>query len=151
VVIDIDDFIRRIDGRIMNGADAWAKATDEWSSALRRVKPSRVIVLVGLMCSGKSTWAKANDEPGFVIFDGCNTTKAARRHLIDLAEAAGVRRVEAVMIEGDRETCTERATTKGRHNAAGTVAAMLRALRQEPLRRSDGFFSVTASTSHGDS
>jgi predicted kinase len=61
---------------------AWEKAKDDLKKALSRSLPSRVYLLVGPPCSGKSTWAKerSNLYPDLhsIVIDATNLTQFSR-------------------------------------------------------------------------
>jgi len=91
-VIISPDVYRKKGGKYVYGdkkieTNAWINAIDQLNKVLTRKLPTRLYVLVGLPCSGKSTWAKSPNtfletDRHPVIFDATNLTAIERVKLI---------------------------------------------------------------------
>ena len=76
---------------------AWTRSTAELDEALADGSVSKVVLMVGIPASGKTTWLRSNAEPGVVYFDATFKDARARRPILDVARKYGVPTEAVVM------------------------------------------------------
>jgi predicted kinase len=119
---------------------AWKSAKSKLAQVLRSPKVKKLVLMVGVPASGKSTWLKSNKEPGAVYFDATFTTNWARQPVIDVAKAAG-KGVEAVVMATPINVCLDRnaCRTPDRMVPHEVVERMSKQLAGDPPKKSEGF------------
>lgn len=91
--------------------DAWVRSTAELDGALAAGGVSKVVLMVGIPASGKTTWLKRNAEPGVVYFDATFKDARARRPILDVVRRYGVP-VEAVVMATPLDEAVRRNETR---------------------------------------
>lgn len=91
--------------------DAWVRSTAELDGALAAGGVSKVVLMVGIPASGKTTWLKRNAERGVVYFDATFKDARARRPIIGITRRYGVP-VEAVVMATPLEEAVRRNETR---------------------------------------
>jgi predicted kinase len=87
---------------------AWHAAKEQFKAALGGpVKPDKVVLLIGVPASGKSTWVAQHEDEGVLYFDACFDLPWKRKPYIDLAHSIGVP-VEAVWFDTPLAVCVQR-------------------------------------------
>lgn len=76
---------------------AWEMSRAELDDALATGGVSKVVLMVGIPASGKTTWLEQNAESGVVYFDATFKNARARRPILDIVGRYGVP-VEAVVM-----------------------------------------------------
>jgi predicted kinase len=122
---------------------AWARAFADLEKALATGRIRRVILLLGIPGSGKSTWADAHDGDDVVIFDGFFGYRERRTRALEIGAAAKVP-VEVVWLEADWDTCVARNARRpeDRRVPEETMAQMRRLLEEDPPTVAEGFTAV---------
>lgn len=105
MIITLDDYRREL-GNKRTGPRIRARAERELRQCFYPGKPyTKVIIMVGLPASGKSTWAQAHDDDHTVIYDTCCVT-AEYRSRVKLQ--AGAPRTEIVWVDTTLGECLRR-------------------------------------------
>lgn len=76
---------------------AWVKSTAELDAALAAGGVSKVVLMVGIPASGKTTWLAQNAESGVVYFDATFKNARARRPILDVVRRYSVPAEAVVM------------------------------------------------------
>jgi len=118
---------------------AWKTAYQALDRALQNPTVTKVVMLVGVPASGKSTWLKSHRQAGAVYMDATFTSKWARKPIIDKTKAAG-KQVEAVVMDVPINVCLERNACRpeGRMVPEDTLIDMAVKLTQEPPTTAEG-------------
>ncbi len=123
-------------------AEAWEKA----DALLDEVLPSasKLVLMVGIPASGKSTWLAANREEGAVYFDATMTKTEVRARYVRKAKALG-KPVEAVVMLTNFATCMARnnARPEDRVIPPATLNILQNQLREQPVLTTEGFHKIT--------
>jgi predicted kinase len=129
---------------------AWERAYRTLEEALRSGRVRKVVVLMGIPGSGKSTWARAHDGDDVVIFDGFFAYKDRQARVLEIARAAGVP-VEAVWMQADWDTALARNARRppDRRVPDETMKEMRRLLEENPPTVEEGFAAVRKETVGG--
>jgi hypothetical protein len=90
---------------------AWAKSITELDDILQAGGVTKVVLMVGIPASGKTTWLSKNAEPGAVYFDATFKDARARRPILDVARKYGVS-VEAVVLNTPLDEALRRNNTR---------------------------------------
>lgn len=90
---------------------AWVRSTSELDEALLAGGVSKVVLMVGIPASGKTTWLSRNAEPGVVYFDATFKDARARRPIVAVARRYGVP-VEAVVMATPLDEAIRRNETR---------------------------------------
>ncbi len=90
---------------------AWVRSTADLDAALADGGVSRVVLMVGIPASGKTTWLSRNAEPGIVYFDATFKDARARRPIVDVARRHGVP-VDAVVMATPLDEAIRRNDTR---------------------------------------
>lgn len=122
-------------------AQAWEDADTLLLEALATA--SKLVLVVGIPASGKTTWLKENREGGAVYLDATLTKPSVRAKYIRMAGAAGVP-AEAVVMLTSIGTCLKRnhARSADRLIPPHTLNLMQNQLREQPVLDSEGFTRV---------
>ena len=129
------------------------KSNFAWTHCLQQLqellnadpKPARLVLLVGIPGSGKSTWAAEQEHPADIFFDATFSRRAEREPLIQMAKAAGVE-VEAFVFLTPISICLARnwKRPEDRRVPYPVMASMLENLRKEPVTVDEGFARINA-------
>jgi len=119
---------------------AWKSAKQKLGRVMADPRVKKLVLMVGVPASGKSTWLKANKEPGAVYFDATFTQAWAREPIIEFAKQAG-KEVEAVVMATPISVCVDRndCRTPDRQVPHDVVEKMSRSLAGDPPKKSEGF------------
>jgi predicted kinase len=119
---------------------AWNSAKSKLAMVLRSPRVKKLVLMVGVPASGKSTWLRANKEPGAVYFDATFTNQRARSPIVQMAKAAG-KEVDAVVMVTPINVCLDRnaCRTPDRMVPHEVVQRMTAQLAGDPPRKSEGF------------
>jgi predicted kinase len=123
-------------------ADAQRFAREAYENAVQDHKYRRVVLVMGLPSSGKSTYVRENQDRGTLFVDDTLTTPEKRRPLIEIARAANLP-IEAVWIDTPFEVCCAR--TEGRADReipSEWMKARDAELHSTPPRRGEGLQDV---------
>jgi predicted kinase len=128
----------------------WETCFGVLEEALRSGTVRRVVMLVGLPGSGKSTWAQSADAPDTVIFDGFFGFPHRRERLLKLAKSYGVP-VEAAWVTTDLETCLARNAQRSedRRVPEETIRVMANQLSLTPPMLEEGFAKLDRISGEG--
>jgi predicted kinase len=118
----------------------WETCFSQLEGLLRGGTIRRVVMLVGLPGSGKSTWSRAADSADTVVFDGFFGFPHRRERLLALSKSFGVP-VEAVWVTTDLGTCLARNAQRSedRRVPEETIRMMADQLSKTPPRLEEGF------------
>lgn len=99
-----------------DGVYSWSpsQAAAAWAATERRVKEfladpryTKLVLLVGVPGTGKSTWLRQHADPFTIYVDATFTLQMARRPFLLAAQQVG-KQVEALLIDTDFEECCRR-------------------------------------------
>lgn len=124
---------------------AWVKSTSELNEALAAGGVSKVVLMVGIPASGKTTWLRKNAEPGVVYFDATFKDARARRPILDVVRRYGLP-VEAVVMATPLDEALRRNNTRtpDRKVPEDILHSQYRDLTQGGMpSRSEGFSRIT--------
>lgn len=123
---------------------AWAKSYARLDALLASGQYNKVVLMIGIPASGKTTWLAANEEPDAIYFDATFIGPKSRAPVIEKAKAAGLR-VEAVVAATPLAVCLERnrCRPEGRRVPEEAVERMSDVLERNPPRRAEGFDDIT--------
>jgi len=119
---------------------AWNSAKKKLARVMVDPRVRKLVLMVGVPASGKSTWLKANKEPGAVYFDATFTQAWARAPIIEAAKAVG-KEVEAVVMATPISVCLDRnaCRTPDRQVPHDVVQKMAKGLAGDPPTKAEGF------------
>jgi len=119
---------------------AWGKATNRLKQVLQDPKTTKVVMMVGIPASGKSTWIRSNLEPGAIYFDATFTNHHSRSPIIAIAKRAG-KLVEAVVMATPIRVCLDRNDCRSRDRKIPheSVQRMVKQLAEDPPKKIEGF------------
>jgi predicted kinase len=147
VIISPDHYLYTEDGQYVwsqeRAASAWRKSMAKLDAVLTDRRVRKLVLLVGIPASGKSTWVSKNKEAGAVYFDATFTTRMSRAPLLRAAWRARVP-VEAVLMETPILVALERneARTVDRRVPDEVILTMAQKLTMEPPSVREGFVRV---------
>ena len=90
-----------------NITEAWNKSFAKLHRALSSDRFHKLVLMVGVPGSGKSTWLSSNRETGAVYFDATFTRRRERKPVIKAAKKYG-KSVEAVVMATPINVCIDR-------------------------------------------
>jgi hypothetical protein len=125
-------------------ARAWDRTFSELDEALL-ARPDRLVLLVGLPGSGKSTWAERNDNERDIFLDATLTRKIERMPLIQLAQRHDVS-VEAKVFMTPMLDCMFRNNGRAsdRRVPHSVIARMVENMQNDPVTLDEGFDRISA-------
>jgi len=145
VIISPDSYLFTEDGTYLWSVPrvkaAWNSARTEFQRVLSwPVKPSKVVLLMGMPASGKSTWLAEHEDETVLYFDACLDLPWKREPFIKQARAMGIS-VEVVWFCTPLEVCIERnaARSPDRQVPADVIRAMARKIASSPPTEGEGF------------
>jgi predicted kinase len=145
VVISPDKFLisnGRYNWTPDNAKEAWKKSYELLQNLLQTGNYYKIICVIGIPGSGKTTWIESQPENVAIIyFDATLTNSRARRPLIEFAKKYNVE-VEAVFFDVDVEVAKERNNTRSpdRKVPEETIDNMQKKLQMPS--KSEGFANV---------
>jgi predicted kinase len=124
-------------------AAAWADCYRKLAETLARGAARKVVLLVGLPGSGKSTFARAHDAEDLVIFDGLFIDRTRRSRVLEIAREANVP-VEAVWFDLPLELCRQRNAGRSldRRIPEDVLSQLHQQLANDPPSLAEGFASL---------
>jgi predicted kinase len=127
--------------------DAWERCYQELRAALAGGSYRRVVLLIGIPGSGKSTFARNHDAADVILFDGFFAAAERRRRVLAIAASFGVP-VEALWLKVDWETCVHRNDQRrpDRRVPPETMEIMWRMLQETPPTVEEGFAAIREAT-----
>jgi predicted kinase len=131
---------------------AWATCYQELAEALADPQVTRVVLLVGVPGSGKSTWVSEQpDDPTTVLFDATFAKLDWRTPVVEQVLAAG-KQVEAVWVMAPIEVVKERNALRSTDRVIPdeVIDSMFDLLNAEPPTRAEGFSEVFLVSGFGD-
>ncbi len=153
MIICPDNVRLRDDGTYDSSADASERAWSETYAAIvgaLLANPARVVLLVGLPGSGKSTWARAqNDDLAYstqsIFVDATFSRRVERAPVIQMAAQRRIP-VDAVVFLTPLLECMSRNATRtpDRRVPFSVIARMDENLRRDHVLLDEGFRSITA-------
>ncbi len=122
---------------------AWAQATAQTEKLIASGRFEKLVLLVGIPASGKSTWLKSHQEAGAIYFDATFTNAWKREPYIRMAKDAGMR-VEAVYMNTPLLVCMDRNScrTVDRKVPEDTLVNMAVSLAGDPPTSKEGFDAI---------
>ena len=130
---------------------AWTACYQELDEALADPQVARVVLLVGVPASGKSTWvSKQSDDPTTVLFDATFAKLDWRTPVVEKVLAAG-KQVDAVWIWSPPEVVKERNALRpaDRLIPEEVIDSMFGYLNDEPPTKAEGFSAVSLVSGFG--
>lgn len=123
--------------------EAWRKAYARLDRLIASGHFTKLVLLVGLPASGKSTWLKSNHERDAIYFDATLTIAQHRVPLIQKAKNAGLT-VWAVVMDTPIAVCLDRnrCRTPDRMVPEATIERMQAQLAGSPPRESEGIDKI---------
>lgn len=154
MIICPDNFRTRDDGLYDSSADASERAWNETYAAIVGAlvtTPARVVLLIGLPGSGKSTWAYGRqcyldgETLTEVIVDATFSRRIERAPVIQMAAQRRIP-VDAVVFLTPLLECMSRNATRSpdRRVPFSAIARMDENLRRDPVLLDEGFRTITA-------
>lgn len=132
------------DSSIEATARAWDRTFSELNEALL-VRPDRLVLLIGLPGSGKSTWAERADNSSDIFLDATLTRKIERMPLIQLAQKHHIPTTGMVfmtpMLDCMFRNMGRSADRRVPHNV---LARMVENMQAEPVTLDEGFSHIIA-------
>jgi predicted kinase len=119
---------------------AWEKSYALLEQALLAGMIRRVVLLIGLPGSGKSTWSQTADAADTVVFDGFFGYPERRARVLQIARRFGIP-VEVVWVTTDLETCIAHNATRpeDRRVPEETIRTMAKQLERCPPVPEEGY------------
>lgn len=131
---------------------AWEACYQELDEVLADPQVTRVVLLVGVPASGKSTWVSQQaDDPTTVLFDATFAKLDWRTPVVEKVLAAG-KQVDAVWVWSPPEVVKERNALRpdDRVIPEDVIEDMFGYLDAEPPTRAEGFSAVLLVSGFGD-
>jgi predicted kinase len=118
---------------------AWGSSYRDLKTFLKNPKIVRVVLMIGIPGSGKSSWLKTNYRSDTVFFDATFTTVRSRAPVIQMAREAG-RSVMAVVMDTPVGVCLDRNScrTTDRQVPAEAIQRMNAQLLGNPPQEAEG-------------
>jgi len=122
---------------------AWKSANAALLRLTNDPKWAKVVLMVGIPASGKSTWLKKNQESDAIYFDATFTKSSERAPIIQIAKEAGMV-VEAAVMTTPIAVCKDRNACRpsGRRVPDDVVELMAAQLLGDPPKKSEGIDRV---------
>jgi len=152
MIISPDDYLYTTDPETGRSRYVWNRETlnAAWGSTFRKAKAAlrspkfkKLVLLIGIPASGKSTWLKSHQEPDAVYIDATFVKARDRKKPIQIAKATG-KRVEAVILDTPIAVCLDRnqCRTPDREVPEDVVINMAVSLTQEMPTAAEGFDKI---------
>jgi predicted kinase len=147
MIVSPDAYLYDESGRYVWSPDrvkaAWRKAMGSLDRYLQGDRFSKVVLMVGIPASGKSTWLQANHDADGLYFDATFTGVRQRQPVIEAAKRAG-KRVEAVIMDTPIGVCFDRNKCRppDRQVPDDIVINMAVRLTEQPPTKAEGFDDV---------
>lgn len=147
MIVSPDAYLFTEDGRYAWSPDrvraAWQKAMGRLDLLLADPKYRKVVLLVGIPASGKSTWLGSHHDSDGIYFDATFTGVRQRKPVIEAAKRAG-KRVEAVVMDTPIAVCFDRnqCRTPDRRVPDDVIINMAVRLTENPPTASEGFDNI---------
>lgn len=147
MIVSPDNYLYSEDGRYVWSPErvkaAWRQAMSHLDRYLANPRLNRVVLLVGIPASGKSTWLKANHDPNSLYFDATFTGVMARAPIIEAAKRAG-KAVDAVVMNTPIGVCMDRNLCRppDRIVPNDVIINMAVRLTEQPPTKAEGFDDI---------
>jgi predicted kinase len=145
-IVSPDSYLYNEEGKYEWSPERVVEAWDKARARLREVLPTarKLVLMVGLPCSGKSTWLTRHAEQGVAYFDATLCGARARAELVEVARSMG-KPVEVVWLDTPLAVCLARneARSPDRRVPEDKVEHMHNVLLHNLPRRREGFMWVT--------
>ena len=147
MIVSPDNYLITEDGEYVWTQDRVKEAWNKSYASLRRLakdpKYTKVVLMVGIPASGKSTWLRSHKESEALYFDATFTTQRARRPVIEIAKEAGMQ-VEAVVMTTPIAVCKDRNACRAatRKVPEEVIERMAAQLVGDPPKMSEGFDAI---------
>jgi predicted kinase len=127
----------------------WQTALRVLAQTLKRGKMRRIVMMIGLPGSGKSSYAEAHDERDVVLLDSAFVDKQRRAEVFAVAGKAGVP-VVGVWMDTEWEVCDDRNRQKNADQRvpAEMMRRMRAALLAETPSETEGFAEIRRIRTH---
>lgn len=146
-IVSPDNYLLTKDGEYVWSPDrvkeAWRKSYEALKARGKDPKYNKVVLMVGIPASGKSTWIKNNKEPGAVYFDATFTNQRARKPVIKMAKDHGMK-VDAVVMDTPINVCKDRNSCRTTDRAVpdDVIERMASQLAGDPPKMREGFDNI---------
>lgn len=147
LIISPDNYLYTDDGEYVwtpeSARESWDRTYSEVSRALAKPEYRKLVLLVGIPASGKSTWLKSHAENGTVYIDATFARPYFRKPYIQLAHTLG-KEVWAVVSTTPIHTCLSRneCRTPDRKVPVEKILEMSVDIANEPPSYAEGFTKV---------
>jgi predicted kinase len=147
MIVSPDSYLFTEDGQYVwspaRVKSAWRKAMTQLDRVLANPKFKRLVLMVGIPASGKSTWLQSNHDADAVYFDATFTGASQRRPVVEAAKRAG-KRVDAVVMNTPIGVCMDRNRCRSADRMVpdDIVINMAVRLTEQPPTTAEGFDSV---------
>jgi predicted double-glycine peptidase len=147
MIVSPDNYLYNEDGEYVWSKElaemAWGRARVTLRRALKDPKISRVVLMIGVPASGKSTWLRSNHQPDTVYFDATFTSQRARAPIIEIAKQAG-KKVDAVLMTTPINVCIDRnqCRTPDRQVPEHVIESMATRLIGDLPTKAEGFTDI---------
>ena len=149
MIVSPDSYLITESGEYVWTPERVKAAWNQSYAALKRLSDDpryeKVVLMVGIPASGKSTWLKRNHDPSAIYFDAPFTTQRARLPVIQIAKEAGMV-VEAAVMTTPIAVCKDRNSCRSvdRKVPDEVVERMAAQLLGDPPKVTEGFDRVYA-------
>jgi hypothetical protein len=147
MIVSPDSYLFTEDGRYVWSPDrvkaAWRKAMSQLDRLVADPRYNKVVLMVGIPASGKSTWLQSNHDADGIYFDATFTGVHQRKPVIEAAKQAG-KRVEAVIMNTPIGVCIDRNRCRStdRRMPEDIVINMAVQLTEQPSTAAEGFDEI---------
>lgn len=147
MIISPDEYLITEDGEYVWTEDrvkeAWRKTYRAYDVALKYGRFKKVVLLVGIPASGKSTWLRTHEEPDTIYIDATFTSVQSRYPYVMLAEERGIP-IEAVVMDTPIAVCMSRNQCRpvNRRVPVDVVTHMAATLKTQMPTTQEGFSKV---------